>query len=219
MLLLNHLTLLPPSECFGFTFVFTQELLVHPYRPPATSAWLCACQHGSVLKLEEVIPGSQPAHLASSLQDHLSQDSSDSLDSPDRGLERLVFYPEHQGTIILRFALFPSIRILNSIISGSLQARAALSLYNLTISSWHVSMWSRRVLPSGLLDHQCQEVIIGALHKTPGLLVPCCVVPKQIMGKLKSPWRTRACEDRTSFSCLKVLSTLRDQEVFSRHPS
>ena len=28
-----------------------------------------------------------------------------------------------------------------------------------------------------LLDHLCQEVIINALHKLPGFLMPCCVIP------------------------------------------
>lgn len=41
---LGHLTLLPPPECCLFTFVFTQELLVHPRRLPATFTWFSACR-------------------------------------------------------------------------------------------------------------------------------------------------------------------------------
>lgn len=66
----GHLTLLPLPVPFPFIFQFSQELLAHPGRPPATFASFPAHQDGSFLSLEELILEDQLSCLhISSLHD------------------------------------------------------------------------------------------------------------------------------------------------------
>lgn len=69
--------------------------------------------------------------------------------------------------------------MLNSTISWSLQLMLPSAFIPLISSSLFVSMRSSKKSSSRqLLDNLCNEVVVDALQKTSGLLVPCCVVPQ-----------------------------------------
>lgn len=53
--LFGQMSLLASPVCFLFMFQFNQELLAHPWRPPATSVWFPTPGGGPFLSLEEAI--------------------------------------------------------------------------------------------------------------------------------------------------------------------
>lgn len=98
------LTLLPPLECFFFTF----ELPVHPCRPPPTFVLLPAGGDQQLLSLEEVILENQSALLNSFslLQDGVTWDSSKQVQLFAFLMSRVV-------------KLLSSLRILSSMVATS----------------------------------------------------------------------------------------------------
>jgi len=120
--------------CHHLYAQFTQKLLVHPCRPPATFAWFPAHQGELFLSLENVILENQPAPLDSSPGLYAMRFSQA---GPLRGQSHL-----ESCVAILIFALFTSLRILNSTIWWSLQPRLHLTFMFLTSSSMFVSMRS-----------------------------------------------------------------------------
>lgn len=127
MFLLGRPMLLTPLVCFLFTFESSQELLVHPWRPPAAFACFPACWDGPL----EVTLENQPVFLESSLF------STTVLHwiLPSRPLDWLKSALMKTRDVILLFALFPPLRILKSTISCSLQPRLLPTFASLISSS------------------------------------------------------------------------------------
>lgn len=69
-------SLLSPLVHFLLVSEFSEELTVHPHRPPAAPARFPTCQDGLFLSLEEVVLQYQLALLDTSLQDGIALDFS-----------------------------------------------------------------------------------------------------------------------------------------------
>lgn len=102
--------------------------------------------------------------------------------------------------VTLLFALFPPLRILKSTTSWSLQSRLSSTLTSPTNSHLFVI---KRSINASSTSHHWPLYCLGeeALHKPPGLLMPCCVFPLTDTG-VKSPMRTRPYKSEAIFSCL-----------------
>lgn len=78
------------------------------------------------------------------------------------------------GVVLLLFALFSHVRILNSAISWSLEPKLPPAVTSVTSSSLFVS-GPAEIFPFWLPGRLCQEVVVSALQKSE-LLMPCCVI-------------------------------------------
>lgn len=194
--LLGDLTLLSCLVRLLLIFHFCQELLVHPHRPCALVAWFPAHWDRMFLSLEQASLKINKLSWTPLLSEAVCHGVLLRRSMKSALLKSRV--------VILLFALFCTLRILDSIISWPLQPRPPPASTSLTSSSLFASMrFSRasalisflitsvRKLPSAqsrdLLDRRCLAVLLFQL----------------ILEWLKFSMRSRACEQEASSSCLK----------------
>ena len=187
---------------FHLGHLFSQELLIHPCRPPVIFAWFPAHQDRSFLSLEAVILEYWLTFLdSSSLQSCNPWDSSEAQGC-DPGFSPA---PSAQDPELLRLL--------------SLATKAAPYLHILYKSLLVYKYQDQQsVSPCRLLNLVCQEVLTDALQKPPEMLVVYWVVPPPDIRVVKEPKRTNACECKASSSCLKKDLLFPDQAVHSGHP-
>lgn len=132
---------------------------------------------------------------------------------PGRCLNRPKSALLKSRVVVLLFALFPPLRVLNSSISESLQPRLPLTFLFLI----------RRILPclqvSGPAEYllPSTQKVINKLQKPPGSYKPCCVVPSAVLERLKTG--ILLCGSSSHFQKQVFSFFLPEQEIWNRYPS